>query len=87
MDGRALVTAADIFSPNEREAISLVGPGPPLELIGRLVELGAEVLGTTYLPACHLVFVIAFYRDAVHILRLGPVVVVEVIVQEICKHF
>jgi len=40
---RALVTSGHIFSPNEVEAVSLVGPGPPLELIDRLAELGAEV--------------------------------------------
>lgn len=40
---RGLVSGGHIFSPSEKEAISLVGPGPPLELIGRLVELGAEV--------------------------------------------
>lgn len=41
---QALVSAGHIFSPNEREAISLVGPGPPLELIARLSELGAEII-------------------------------------------
>ncbi|CAM6082281.1 unnamed protein product [Calypogeia fissa] len=41
---QALVSGAHIFSPNEKEAISLVGPGPPLDLISRLVELGAEVV-------------------------------------------
>lgn len=41
---KALVTSAHVFSPNEKEAISLVGPGTPLEIIGRLVELGAEVV-------------------------------------------
>jgi hypothetical protein len=40
---RALVSTGHIFSPNEREAASLVGPGPPLEMIERLSELGAEV--------------------------------------------
>lgn len=40
---RALVTSAHIFSPNEKEAISLVGPGTPNDIISRLVELGAEV--------------------------------------------
>jgi sugar/nucleoside kinase (ribokinase family) len=42
--GRDLVSSGHIFSPNEREAVSLVGPGPPLELIERLSELGAEVV-------------------------------------------
>jgi hypothetical protein len=41
--GRDLVSSGHIFSPNEKEAVSLVGPGPPLELIERLSELGAEV--------------------------------------------
>ncbi|KAG6543181.1 hypothetical protein Mapa_015430 [Marchantia paleacea] len=41
---RTLVTGGHIFSPNEKEAVSLVGPGPPLDLIDRLVELGAEVV-------------------------------------------
>jgi sugar/nucleoside kinase (ribokinase family) len=41
---RALVSAGQIFSPNEQEAESLVGPGQPLELIRRLVEAGAEVV-------------------------------------------
>lgn len=40
---RALVSVGHIFSPNEREAASLVGAGTPLELIARLSELGAEV--------------------------------------------
>lgn len=41
---RALVGVGHIFSPNEEEAASLVGPGAPLEVIGRLAELGAEVV-------------------------------------------
>lgn len=41
---KALITSAHVFSPNEREAISLVGPGTPLEIIRRLVEFGAEVV-------------------------------------------
>ena len=36
------MTSADVFSPNEKEAISLVGPGTPIEIISRLVELGAQ---------------------------------------------
>lgn len=40
---RGLVSSGHIFSPNEKEAASLVGPGEPLELIDRLSELGAEV--------------------------------------------
>jgi sugar/nucleoside kinase (ribokinase family) len=41
---QALVSAADIFSPNLLEASSLVGPGEPRELIRRLAEAGAEVI-------------------------------------------
>eukprot|EP00250_Pteridium_aquilinum_P035740 c987_g1_i2 orf=494-955(+) len=41
---RALITSAHVFSPNEKEASSLVGPGTPSDIIGRLVELGAEVV-------------------------------------------
>lgn len=41
---RALLTSAHVFSPNEKEAMSLVGPGTPEEVIKRLVELGAEVV-------------------------------------------
>ncbi|KAG0561964.1 hypothetical protein KC19_9G107000 [Ceratodon purpureus] len=41
---QALVSAGHIFSPNEREAASLVGAGTPLELIGRLSKLGAEIV-------------------------------------------
>ncbi|KAG0577584.1 hypothetical protein KC19_5G166500 [Ceratodon purpureus] len=43
-DLQALVSTGHIFSPNEREAASLVGPGPPLEMIERLSELGAEIV-------------------------------------------
>lgn len=41
---RALLSAGQIFSPNEQEAQSLVGPGEPLALIQRLVNLGVEVV-------------------------------------------
>jgi sugar/nucleoside kinase (ribokinase family) len=41
---RALLTAGQIFSPNDEEAVSLVGPAEPLELIRRLAEAGAEVV-------------------------------------------
>lgn len=41
---RALLSAGQIFSPNEGEAASLVGPAEPLELVRRLVEGGAEVV-------------------------------------------
>ncbi len=43
-DLRALLTATDIFSPNQREAESLVGPGEPELLIERLIEAGASVV-------------------------------------------
>lgn len=39
----ALLTSAHIFSPNEKEAFSLVGPGEPLDVVARLVEAGAQV--------------------------------------------
>ena len=41
---RQLVQAADIFSLNEHEAVSLVGPGKPQILAGRLIAAGANVL-------------------------------------------
>jgi sugar/nucleoside kinase (ribokinase family) len=41
---RKLATAGQIFSPNQAEAVSLVGPGEPLQLVERLVEAGAEVV-------------------------------------------
>lgn len=41
---RALLSAGQIFSPNDEEAVSLVGPAEPLELIRRLVEAGAGVV-------------------------------------------
>eukprot|EP00976_Prorocentrum_cordatum_P068331 1179093-Prorocentrum_minimum.AAC.3 len=39
-----LCAAGDIFTPNELEAFSLVGPGTPLEVIDRIVEAGARGL-------------------------------------------
>lgn len=41
---RALLSAGQIFSPNDEEATSLVGPAEPLDLIRRLVEAGAGVV-------------------------------------------
>ncbi|MCC7361243.1 MAG: hypothetical protein IT317_17285 [Anaerolineales bacterium] len=41
---RALVSAADIFSPNIAGAVSLVGEGEPLALARRLGEAGAPVV-------------------------------------------
>lgn len=41
---RALVSAGQIFSTNEHEAESLVGPDQPLDLIRRLAEAGAEIV-------------------------------------------
>jgi len=41
---RALLSAGQIFSPNDEEAASLVGPAEPLELIRRLVAAGAEMV-------------------------------------------
>ncbi len=39
-----LLSAADIFSPNHIEAISLVGEGQPEELIQRFFKLGAKLV-------------------------------------------
>lgn len=39
-----LVTAGDIFTPNRREAASLVGRAPPLEMADRLIEAGAKIV-------------------------------------------
>ncbi len=39
-----LISAGQIFSPNQKEAESLVGPGEPLALIERLVAYGAEIV-------------------------------------------
>jgi cytidine kinase len=41
---RKMLELADIFSPNVEEAASLVGPGEPLELLQRLLELGAGLV-------------------------------------------
>jgi cytidine kinase len=41
---RALVSAADIFSPNAEAAVSLVGAGTPLQLAQRLGAAGAPVV-------------------------------------------
>lgn len=41
---RALLSAGQIFSPNEAEARSLVGGGEPPELLGRLAAFGAEIV-------------------------------------------
>lgn len=39
-----LVSLADIFSPNLEEAISLVGPGEPSDLVVRLLDAGAPIV-------------------------------------------
>jgi sugar/nucleoside kinase (ribokinase family) len=41
---RALLEAADIFSPNRAAAESLVGPGKPPALVARLAAAGARVI-------------------------------------------
>ncbi len=41
---RALLSAGQIFSPNEAEARSLVGDGEPPELLARLTARGAEIV-------------------------------------------
>jgi sugar/nucleoside kinase (ribokinase family) len=40
----ALLSAGHIFSLNQAEAFSLVGPGEPMELIQRLVQAGATII-------------------------------------------
>ncbi|MCX8025787.1 MAG: PfkB family carbohydrate kinase, partial [Thermanaerothrix sp.] len=39
-----LVSLADIFSPNLEEAISLVGPGEPFDLVTRFLDAGAPIV-------------------------------------------
>ncbi|GAB4453963.1 MAG: carbohydrate kinase family protein [Anaerolineae bacterium] len=41
---RALLSAGQIFSPNEAEARSLVGDGEPPELLARLAAFGAQIV-------------------------------------------
>jgi sugar/nucleoside kinase (ribokinase family) len=41
---QGLLSAGHIFSPNLVEAHSLVGPGEPAELIGRMVQAGAGII-------------------------------------------
>ncbi len=43
-DLQKLVSAGDIFSPNQAEAEALVGPAEPLELLHRLAEAGAGIV-------------------------------------------
>jgi len=51
MELYSLASAGQIFSPNQAEAVSLVGPGEPLQLVRRLVEAGAEVVALRQGPA------------------------------------
>jgi sugar/nucleoside kinase (ribokinase family) len=39
-----LLSAGQIFSPNMQEAVSLVGPGEPHELIQKMVNAGAGII-------------------------------------------
>lgn len=39
-----LLQVCDVFSPNELEATSLVGPGSPLQLVDRLLAAGATTV-------------------------------------------
>jgi len=41
---QAFCSAAHVVSPNEAEAISMVGPAPPAELVARLADAGAAVV-------------------------------------------
>mmetsp|Transcript_46262 Transcript_46262/g.148088 ORF Transcript_46262/g.148088 Transcript_46262/m.148088 type:complete len:210 (+) Transcript_46262:185-814(+) len=43
-DVERLLAAGDIFSPNEKEAASIVGPGGAEELVERMVEAGAKIV-------------------------------------------
>jgi sugar/nucleoside kinase (ribokinase family) len=72
---RALLGAADIFSPNQAGAESLVGSGEPLTLAQRLAEAGSAVVALRLGAAGSLVYVAAS-RRAVHIPAL-PVRVVD----------
>jgi cytidine kinase len=69
-----LLSVADIFTPNTEEAVSLVGPGEPLELVGRLMQAGAKVLALRMGPDGSLVAQ-AGVDQAVHI----PAVPVQVV--------
>lgn len=52
---RVLLTAGQIFSPNQLEAASLVGPGSAHELIQRLADAGAEIIALRQGPTGALV--------------------------------
>lgn len=39
-----LVSLCDVFSPNESEAASMVGPGSPQQLVDRLLDLGPALV-------------------------------------------
>ncbi|MCB0168424.1 MAG: carbohydrate kinase family protein [Anaerolineae bacterium] len=52
---RSLLSAGQIFSPNQIEAESLVGPGTPDQLIRRLVEAGASIVALRQGPTGALV--------------------------------
>ncbi|KAK3247299.1 hypothetical protein CYMTET_43197, partial [Cymbomonas tetramitiformis] len=39
-----LCSVGDIFSPNEIEAFSIVGPGSPVDVVERIAEAGAKVV-------------------------------------------
>lgn len=39
-----LLSVVDIFSPNLAEAASIVGPGTPVQLVRRLLQLGAQLV-------------------------------------------
>lgn len=52
---RALLSAGQIFSPNQTEAESLVGAGEPAELVRRLAAAGAEIVALRLGPTGALV--------------------------------
>lgn len=72
---RALIGAADIFSPNLEGAVSLVGAGAPLELARRLGAAGAPVVALRLGEAGSLVYATAT-GAALHIPAV-PVTVVQ----------
>jgi sugar/nucleoside kinase (ribokinase family) len=57
---RRLVSAGQIFSPNIREAESLVGQGSPEELVRRLGDAGAQVVALRQGPDGALLYVAGF---------------------------
>jgi sugar/nucleoside kinase (ribokinase family) len=74
---RALVGAADIFSPNTDGAVSLIGPGAPPQLAERLGACGAKVVALRLGAEGSLAYVTAtgqaLYVPAVPVVVAQPV--------------